>query len=258
MAETSRRLSPARRARILAAARHLILLNGLRATTMEAIAREARVAKPTLYGYFPDKEAVFGAIIEDLAVTIGQVVATALSANGAAALAALRTGLANRIVEEHEDRIVFAFPPVAGDDAEQRLLAPTPLDALRQLLRLDNRSPEEPYALFAPFVLAFDYAANLEGLPVPDKDATGFPDYIAWLAESMIVFAPQARPRIVCAAWPRSSSSWRWRATASRTARTASRPGVAPPPSCSATRAPTSSTPISSACTRARTSRPWS
>ena len=82
MAETSRRLSPARRARILAAARHLILLNGLRATTMEAIAREARVAKPTLYGYFPDKEAVFGAIIEDLAATIGQVVATALSGEG--------------------------------------------------------------------------------------------------------------------------------------------------------------------------------
>ena len=62
----SRRLSPERRARIVDAARHLILRQGLRATTMEAIAREARIAKPTLYGYFPDKEAVFAAIIQAL------------------------------------------------------------------------------------------------------------------------------------------------------------------------------------------------
>ena len=61
-----RKLSPERRARILDAARALILRVGLRGATMEAIAREARVAKPTLYGYFPDKEAVFEAIVTEL------------------------------------------------------------------------------------------------------------------------------------------------------------------------------------------------
>ena len=66
MAETARRGSPERRQRILEAVRFLVLRHGLRATTMEAIAREARVAKPTLYGYFPDKEAVFHAIVEEL------------------------------------------------------------------------------------------------------------------------------------------------------------------------------------------------
>jgi len=45
--------------RILDAAEGLFLANGIRATTMEAIAREAGVSKPTLYGRFPDKEAVF-------------------------------------------------------------------------------------------------------------------------------------------------------------------------------------------------------
>ena len=56
----------AKRERILEAARNLFLRNGLRGTTMEAIAREARIAKPTLYTHFPDKDAVFLAILEQL------------------------------------------------------------------------------------------------------------------------------------------------------------------------------------------------
>ncbi len=55
-----------KRERILAAARELFLRRGLRATTMEAIARGAGMAKPTLYAEFPDKDAVFLAILEQL------------------------------------------------------------------------------------------------------------------------------------------------------------------------------------------------
>jgi AcrR family transcriptional regulator len=55
-----------KRERILDAARILFLRNGLRGTTMEAIAREARIAKPTLYAHFPEKDAVFLAILEQL------------------------------------------------------------------------------------------------------------------------------------------------------------------------------------------------
>jgi AcrR family transcriptional regulator len=82
MAETSRRLSPERRGRIVDAARHLILRQGLRATTMEAIAREAKIAKPTLYGYFPDKEAVFAAIIQALVDDIRATFGAALEGEG--------------------------------------------------------------------------------------------------------------------------------------------------------------------------------
>ena len=82
MAEISRRLSPERRARIVDAARHLILRHGLRATTMEAVAREAKIAKPTLYGYFPDKEAVFAAIIQLLASDITAAFDAALHGEG--------------------------------------------------------------------------------------------------------------------------------------------------------------------------------
>lgn len=55
-----------KREKVLAAARTLFLRHGLRATTMEAIAREAGIAKPTLYVHFPDKDAVFIAILEQL------------------------------------------------------------------------------------------------------------------------------------------------------------------------------------------------
>lgn len=66
MPAPKRRLSTERKARILEAARRVMLRAGLRGATMEGIAREAGVAKPTLYGYFPDKEAVFAAILDEL------------------------------------------------------------------------------------------------------------------------------------------------------------------------------------------------
>lgn len=56
--------------------------SGLRAATMEAIAREARVAKPTLYSYFPDKEAVFSAVAERLFDRLRQICAAAFSGEG--------------------------------------------------------------------------------------------------------------------------------------------------------------------------------
>lgn len=61
--------NPTRLARmnsILDAGMRLALANGPRATTMEALAREAGIAKPTLYSYFPDKNAVYAAITDRL------------------------------------------------------------------------------------------------------------------------------------------------------------------------------------------------
>ena len=59
-----------KRRNILDAARSLMLRNGLRGTTMEAIAHEAGVAKPTLYAKFSDKDAVFFAVIEDIVQSV--------------------------------------------------------------------------------------------------------------------------------------------------------------------------------------------
>lgn len=73
-----------KRQRMLAAARELFLRNGLRGTTMEAIAREAHVAKPTLYAQFADKEAVFNALVETMVGDIHRVIDGGLASEGPA------------------------------------------------------------------------------------------------------------------------------------------------------------------------------
>ena len=64
--ETALDRAAEKRRRIVDAARILFVREGLRGTTMEAIARAAGEAKPTLYGYFADKDAVFDAILDEL------------------------------------------------------------------------------------------------------------------------------------------------------------------------------------------------
>ncbi|SMQ86117.1 transcriptional regulator, TetR family [Devosia lucknowensis] len=72
-----------KRARVLAAASTLFLRNGIRATTMEAIAREAQIAKPTLYAQFADKHAIFSALLEQLVADKHAAFDAALGGEGA-------------------------------------------------------------------------------------------------------------------------------------------------------------------------------
>ncbi|WP_052699676.1 TetR/AcrR family transcriptional regulator [Martelella endophytica] len=58
--------SETRTLKILVAAQAEFLESGLRGATMQSIARRAGVAKPTLYAYFPDKEAVFQATLRNI------------------------------------------------------------------------------------------------------------------------------------------------------------------------------------------------
>ena len=71
-----------KRAEILWAARQLALRHGLAGVTMEAIAKEARVAKPTLYKYYGDKSAVFSALVTDLLVELHGKFSAALNGEG--------------------------------------------------------------------------------------------------------------------------------------------------------------------------------
>jgi AcrR family transcriptional regulator len=74
-----------KRRRIIEAAWRLALRRGLRATTMEALAREAGVAKGTLYAHFPDKDAVFDGVIADLLVELAAAFDQGLASEGAIA-----------------------------------------------------------------------------------------------------------------------------------------------------------------------------
>jgi len=74
-----------KRRRIVEAAWRLALRQGLRATTMEALAREAGVAKGTLYAHFPDKDAVFDGVVADLLVELAAAFDRGMAGEGAVA-----------------------------------------------------------------------------------------------------------------------------------------------------------------------------
>jgi TetR/AcrR family transcriptional repressor of mexJK operon len=58
----------AKRERIHRAAQALFMQHGFEATSMDAIAVAAEVSKPTLYRYYQNKEALFVAVLEQLAL----------------------------------------------------------------------------------------------------------------------------------------------------------------------------------------------
>src|ERR1700757_1735523 len=59
--------------RILDAARRVFLERGLAGTSMDEISRLARAGKPTIYARFPNKEALFTAVVmQSIATTIAR------------------------------------------------------------------------------------------------------------------------------------------------------------------------------------------
>jgi anthranilate synthase component 1 len=127
---------------------------------------------------------------------------TALSAGGRQVLERIRSNSPAEIVASTPDVLVLRFERPSGFDAEERLLAPSPLDALRALsIGLTSLSPEEPFTIACPGICAFDQVDLFEDLPAAAQDPLGFPDFIFWLAESLIVFEEGAAPRVICTAF---------------------------------------------------------
>jgi len=60
----------ARETEILASALGVFLRSGFGAATLDELAAAAKVTKRTIYAYFGDKDALFAAMVEDLAVTV--------------------------------------------------------------------------------------------------------------------------------------------------------------------------------------------
>ncbi len=85
-----------RRNRILDAGFKLSLSHGMRGVTMEALAKEAGIAKPTLYSYFPDKMAVYRAIAQRLFENLKALVIQAISGPGS-----VSTRIAGALADKH-------------------------------------------------------------------------------------------------------------------------------------------------------------
>lgn len=75
-------LSDAKRDAILEAASRMFLADGYSAVSMDAIALAAPVSKPTLYNYFPGKQALFSAVVERDCARIALAVDSAVADRG--------------------------------------------------------------------------------------------------------------------------------------------------------------------------------
>ena len=128
-----------------------------------------------------------------------EVTLEALSEGGRNVLATVAARMADRLVTSAPDRVVLAFPEATGVDAEERLRAPSPFDALRELtVKRTSLSREEPFTLACLGVVAYDHVDLFETLPPAAEDPLRFPNFIFWLAESLIVFEQGAKPRAIC------------------------------------------------------------
>jgi anthranilate synthase component I len=130
-----------------------------------------------------------------------RVVLRALTPNGASLIGSMRACLPGNVVADEGATLTLRFPISHSLDAEQRLLAPSPLQAIRQLLRSAMPVDEEPFAALAFGVVGFDYAGLAEDLLDNAEDPLGFPDYLFWIPDSLLLFEPGRRPRILCAAF---------------------------------------------------------
>jgi anthranilate synthase component 1 len=126
----------------------------------------------------------------------------ALSPQGPALLEHVARRCADHVALRAPASLVLQFPRCDADDAEERLHAPSPLDALRALSTgIELVEDAGPFSAVCAGVLAFDYLDAFEDLPPATDDPLGFPDYVFWLAESLVVVDPRAGAQVLCAAF---------------------------------------------------------
>ena len=135
------------------------------------------------------------------AVCRGQeVVLTALTESGRAALAGLAAVLGDAIATRADDRLVARFSRCDAPEEFDRAHARSPFDVLRALafghVPIDR---DEPFALTAAGVVGFDHVDLFEDLPA--GATSDFPDYVFWLAESLVVVEATGAGRLICTAF---------------------------------------------------------
>ena len=177
--KTRRKLEPEqRRAEILQAAFACFSERGFAATRMEDVAARAGIAKGTVYLHFPDKEALFTALVSGVASPILGEVETLLATQKVSARAAIATfyALFEREVlntdRRHLLRLVIGEGPLFPRVTEfyHREIISKGLAILRPLLRQaaergELRNPalaEIPQVVMAPALLAIIWSTLFE------------------------------------------------------------------------------------------------
>lgn len=147
---------------VLTAGRRLLLKQGFRATSMEAIAAEAGIAKGTLYKYYGDKDAVFVALATELLLRVHEAFIEGLRAKGtltariAEALVAKYTVLgeylagsayADELLDVHH-QLVGAQVQVAEEEAGKALVEALRAGGVREPERIAGVLDASAYGIY--------------------------------------------------------------------------------------------------------------
>jgi len=142
-------------------------------------------------------------ILEHAAVRIecrgGEVVVSALSANGQTVLDLVQRALVRHVECSTPGEVCLRYERSTEVDSERRLLDASPFDVLRTISTgLRSETPEETMTVCLLGVIAFDHVDLFEDLPANAEDPTGFPDFVFWLAESAVIAEQRRTPRLIC------------------------------------------------------------
>lgn len=124
----------------------------------------------------------------------------ALNVNGRSLLAQAYRNLPAIPAQISDSTLELALPPSSTHDPEERLREAAPLHAVRSLLRAATPQGAEPFAALAFGILSFEHGAY------GDVDMTSpgdgeFPDFLFWIADSLILLEPGAPPQLLCASF---------------------------------------------------------
>ncbi|MCW8866183.1 MAG: anthranilate synthase component 1 [Colwellia sp.] len=145
-------------------------------------------------------------LLTDAAVKItcngNTVTFTALTLNGQAALHFAKSQLqenATLTLSNDNQQLTAIFNNIPAElDEKARLMAINPFESLRLFKRIEN-SDNHPFAIFLGGAFAFDMISISESLPdVPDGENT-CPDFVYYLAETLVVIDHEAQSSEVIA-----------------------------------------------------------
>jgi len=142
------------------------------------------------------KDSVKSLILVDCALRIvcqgNQVSVTAQSNNGQQLLNYLQANVKNCASQLSDTTLILEYHP-ADDTIDQasKLIADNAFSALRTCLNSIKSTTNNPFSVFLGGVFAYDMVANFEQLSdVPDGENT-CPDYVFYLAETLVVIDHQ-------------------------------------------------------------------
>lgn len=138
-------------------------------------------------------------LLTDAAVKVvcnGQsVTLDALTLNGQSALTFIKSTLESKaeLTAESATQLAFTFEQAANNlDEKSRLKVPNPFEVLRVLTSLESEA-NHPFAVFLGGAFAFDMMTIAECLPAVKDGENTCPDYVFYLAETLVVIDHEKR-----------------------------------------------------------------